>query len=78
LELRNQYLIQASTDGTSWQTVLEETRDIRDGSNQDEYALDLNDLRGDGDVLYVRLADSQPDTGWGGWLARVRLELQRG
>jgi hypothetical protein len=75
--MHNQFLIQASTDGQSWQTVLEETRNIRDGSNRGERSLDLNELRGDSDVLFIRLADSQPADGWGGWLARLRLEMQR-
>jgi NPCBM-associated, NEW3 domain of alpha-galactosidase len=78
LDLHNQFLIQASTDGESWQTVLEETEPVRDGSNRGERSLDLAELVGDGDVLYVRLADSQPADGWGGWLARLRLEMQRG
>ncbi|HYJ67072.1 MAG TPA: GH92 family glycosyl hydrolase, partial [Nocardioidaceae bacterium] len=78
LDLHNQFLIQASTDGQSWQTVLEETQHVTDGSNRGERSLDLAELTGDSDVLYVRLADSQPDDGWGGWLAHVRLEMQRG
>jgi hypothetical protein len=78
LDMHNQFLVQTSTDGQTWQTVLEETRHITDGSNRGERSLDLNELRGDGDVLYVRLADSQPADGWGGWLAHVRLEMQRG
>ena len=77
LGMHNQFLIQASTDGQTWRTVLEETRNIRDGSNRGERSLDLNELRGGADVLFIRLADSQPADGWGGWLARLRLEMQR-
>ena len=29
-----------------------------------------------GETLYLRIADSFPDDGWGGWLGRLRLELQ--
>jgi predicted alpha-1,2-mannosidase len=77
LDMHNQFLIQSSTDGETWQTVLEETQPIRDGSNRGERSLDLAELLGDSDVLYIRLADSQPADGWGGWLARLRLEMQR-
>ena len=35
----------------------------------------MNDLAEPGETLYVRIADSFPDDGWGGWLARLRLEL---
>jgi hypothetical protein len=76
--MHNQFLVQTSADGQSWETVLEETRQIRDGSNRGERSVDLAELLGDDHVLYVRLADSQPADGWGGWLARVRLEMQRG
>jgi hypothetical protein len=78
LDMHNQFLVQTSTDGQSWQTVLEETQHVTDGSNRGERTLDLAELLGDSDVLYVRLADSQPADGWGGWLAHVRLEMQRG
>jgi hypothetical protein len=40
--------------------------------------LDLNELRGEGRTVYLRVADSFPADGWGGWLARTRLVLQRG
>ena len=78
LEIANQFLVQVSADGQGWRTVLEETRDIRDFSNREWRALDLDELRGDSRVLYVRVADSQPQNGWGGLLSRLRLELERG
>ena len=51
---------------------------MRDRGNRGERTLDLNALRAGGRTVYVRLGDSQPDDGWGGWLARVELDLQRG
>jgi hypothetical protein len=56
--------------------VLEETRRITDGSNRGWQELDVNDLVDPGETLYVRIADSFPEDGWGGWLARLRLELE--
>lgn len=78
LDIGNQYLVTVSTDGENWRTVLEESQNIRDLSNRAERALDLNELRGNSTVLYVRIGDSQPADGWGSWLARLRLEMQFG
>ncbi len=52
--------------------------EIRDLSNRAWRELDLNTLRGQSRTLYLRVADSHPADGWGGWLARTRLALQRG
>ena len=78
LDIANQFLVEASTDNQTWTTVLKEDAPIRDRSNRSERTLDLNALRGGARTLYLRLGDSQPDDGWGGWLARVELDLQRG
>jgi predicted alpha-1,2-mannosidase len=77
LEIGNEYLVDVSTDGTSWRTVLREDREIRDLSNLGNpmQTLDLNDLRGSSRTLYVRVADSKPDDGWGGWLGHLTLEM---
>jgi predicted alpha-1,2-mannosidase len=75
LLLRAEFLVQVSNDGATWRTVLEETRRITDGSNEGTHELDVMDLAEPGEELYVRIADSFPDDGWGGWLARLRLEL---
>ena len=77
LDIGNQFLVQVSTDNQTWRTIAEETANERDLANRAERSFDLNDLRGDGRTLYVRIADSQPSDGWGCWLARVRLELAR-
>jgi hypothetical protein len=81
LDIGNQFLVQVSSDGASWRTVLRETQEIRDLSNRDEdewRELDVNDLAEPGETLYVRIADSFPSDGWGGWLARLKLELTTG
>jgi hypothetical protein len=81
LDIGNEFLVQASTDGTTWTTVLREEQEIRDLSNRDENAwreLDVAALADPGETLYLRIADSFPADGWGGWLARLRLELQTG
>jgi predicted alpha-1,2-mannosidase len=76
LDLQAEFLVQVSTDGQTWRTVLEETRRITDGSNRGWRELNVLQLANPGQTLYVRIADSFPDDGWGGWLARLRLELQ--
>ena len=40
LDMGNQFLVSASTDGTTWTEVLRENREIRDLSNRQEYSLD--------------------------------------
>ncbi|HEU4541581.1 MAG TPA: GH92 family glycosyl hydrolase, partial [Jiangellaceae bacterium] len=78
LELAQQFLVRVSTDGTNWLTVLEETRAIRNLDNRADYPVDLSGLNPDSDVLYVWIGDSQPDDGWGAWIARVQLDMQAG
>ena len=77
LDLANQFLVETSTDNQTWTTRLREDAPVRDRGNRAKRTLDLNALRAGGRTVYVRLADSQPDDGWGGWLARVELVLQR-
>jgi hypothetical protein len=78
LHMHAEFLVRASTDNESWTTVLREDRRITDGSNDDDYTLDLNALRGDSRTLYLRFEDSFPEDGWGAWLSHLRLELTRG
>jgi hypothetical protein len=78
LELAQQFLVRVSTDGTNWLTVLEETRAIRNLDNRADYPVDLSGLNPDSDALYVWIGDSQPDDGWGAWIARVQLDMQAG
>jgi predicted alpha-1,2-mannosidase len=78
LDIGNQFLVQVSPDNQTWRTVLEESLTGDTGlRNRAERVLDLNDLRGQSQTLYVRIADAYPPDGWGGWLARLRLELMR-
>jgi hypothetical protein len=77
LDIGNEFLVQASTDGTSWTTVLKQDTQEHDQRNRAWRDLDLNALRGSGRTVYLRFADSFPSDGWGGWLARTRVELQR-
>ncbi|WP_223167178.1 GH92 family glycosyl hydrolase [Nonomuraea sp. SYSU D8015] len=77
LDIGNQFLVQVSADNRSWRTVLQESADVRDLSNRAPRTLDLNELRGEARAFYLRIGDSQPQDGWGSWLARVRLDLRR-
>jgi hypothetical protein len=65
-------------DNQSWRTALEETQtgDVGLG-NRAWRSLDLNELRGPSRILYLRVADSHRPDGWGGWLARLRLQMER-
>ena len=78
LDIGNEFLVEASTDNATWTTALREDAAVRDRSNRKERTLDLNALRNGGRTLYIRIGDSEPSDGWGGWLARVKLDLQRG
>jgi predicted alpha-1,2-mannosidase len=76
LEIGNEYLVDVSSDGKSWRTALKETAQEHDLGNLDPpQTLDLNSLRAGSRTLYVRIGDSYPDDGWGGWLGRLTLKL---
>jgi len=79
LDIGNQYLVEVSPDNQTWRIVLEYMGEPGDTGlmNRAERALDLNDLRGVSRTLYVRISDKYPLDGWGGWLARLRLEMQK-
>jgi hypothetical protein len=71
--------VDVSTDGASWHTVLKETTEEHDLNNLDPpHTLDLNTLRGRSRTLYVRIGDSKPDDGWGGWLGHLTLHTTAG
>ena len=78
LDIGNQFLVEASGDGQRWRTVLTGSTTEQNLGNREERSLDLNALRGESRTLYVRVGDSKPTDGWGGWLARLTLELQTG
>ena len=77
VNIGNEFHVEASTDGSSWHTVLHEDREIRDQSNREWRDLDLNALRGGGRTVYLRFSDSFTSDGWGAWLGRTKLVLQR-
>jgi predicted alpha-1,2-mannosidase len=78
LDIGNQYFVEVSPDNQTWRLVLEYMGMPGDTglTNRAERSLDLNDLRGTSSTLYVRISDKYPEDGWGGWLARLRLETQ--
>lgn len=78
LELANEYLVETSTDGSTWKEQLRQPTPEHDQNNRAEHTLQLNDLRAGGHTVYVRLGDAFPSDGWGGWLARVKLVMERG
>jgi hypothetical protein len=58
--------------------VLREPTEEHDRGNRGERTLDLNDLRAGGHTVSIRLGDAKTDDGWGGWLAHVKLVMERG
>jgi RHS repeat-associated protein len=77
VEIDNQFLVETSTNNTSWTKVLEETRDIRDGSNRVVRTLDLSPTLATAKTIYVRFRDSQTATSWGARVIRSQLRFQR-
>jgi hypothetical protein len=78
LDIGNEFRVEASTDGATWRTVLQEPAQIHDLSNLQPRDLDLNDLRAGGHTVYLRIGDAKTDDGWGGWLAHLRLSMSSG
>ncbi|ATO85562.1 hypothetical protein ACWT_6147 [Actinoplanes sp. SE50] len=77
IDIDNQFLVETSSDNSTWTKILEETRDIRDGSNRAVRTLDLTPALGAGKTVYLRVRDSQPANGWGGRVVRSDLRFQR-
>ncbi|GAA4212601.1 glycoside hydrolase family 76 protein [Actinocatenispora rupis] len=75
LAIDNEFLVQAGPDGTSWSTVLREDREIHDGSNRADRTVDLTPYLGPDKAVYVRVADSFPQDGWGGRVAHVSVSF---
>ena len=82
LTIDAEYLVQVSRDAKSWTTVLREDQPVTDGSNKGEQTVDLSPYLGTGvdtdNTVYVRVADSFPDDGWGGRVYHVRADLREG
>ncbi|MBA8793290.1 putative alpha-1,6-mannanase (GH76 family) [Friedmanniella endophytica] len=68
LTIDAEYLVQASSDGSTWTTVLKEDQPVTDGSNKGDHTLDLTPYLGTTKTVYLRIADSFPADGWGGRL----------
>jgi hypothetical protein len=78
LSIDNEFLVQASSDGQHWTTVLTETREIHDGSNKADRTVDMAPFLGSDKTVYVRVADSFPQDGWGGRVSHVNVTLNGG
>ena len=75
LSIDNEFLVQASSDGQHWTTVLTESREIHDGSNKADRTVDMGPFLGTDKTVYVRVADSFPQDGWGGRVSHVKVTL---
>ncbi|HVX43529.1 MAG TPA: glycoside hydrolase family 76 protein [Mycobacteriales bacterium] len=71
LSIDNEFLVQASSDGQSWTTVLTESDQIHDGQNKADRSVDVTPFLGSAKTVYIRVADSFPDDGWGGRVYHV-------
>jgi hypothetical protein len=80
MDIGNEYAIDVSSDGQTWRNVARESREIHGLENYDNptQTFDLDEIRGDGGALYVRVSDSKPDDGWGGWLGHLKLAMTTG
>ena len=78
LEIGNEYVVSVSSDDQTYREVLREPNEEHDLNNLDPpHELDLNPLLAGSRTLYVRIGDSFPQDGWGGWLGHLTLELTR-
>jgi hypothetical protein len=70
--------VSISSDDLTYREVRRETTEEHDLNNLDPpHELDLNTLLDGGRTLYLRIGDSFPQDGWGGWLGHLKLELTR-
>jgi predicted alpha-1,6-mannanase (GH76 family) len=76
LSIDNEFLVQASPDGKQWTTVLTEDQQIHDSSNKADRTVDLTPYLGPEKAVYVRVADSFPQDGWGGRVYHVSASFQ--
>jgi glucuronoarabinoxylan endo-1,4-beta-xylanase len=77
LDIGNSFVVDSSTNGTTWTNRLTQTPAVTDNSNRAYRSIDVNTARAGGTVVYLRIGDSFPADGWGGWLAHLRLSLTR-
>ncbi len=75
LSIDNEFLVQASSDGQHWTTVLTESQEIHDGSNKADRTVDIAPYLGTDKTVYIRVSDSFPQDGWGGRVSHVTVTL---
>lgn len=75
LSIDNEFLVQASSDGVNWTTVLQETRPVTDGSNRGDRTVDLTPFLGADKTPYLKVSDSFPQDGWGGRVSHVTVTV---
>ncbi|GAB3608320.1 hypothetical protein GCM10027414_04450 [Humibacter ginsengiterrae] len=71
LTIAQEYLVQISSNGTDWTTVLTQDQQIHDTSNQAARSIDVTPYLGQAKTVYVRVGDSFPSDGWGGLVSHV-------
>ena len=71
LTIDNEFLVQVSPDAKQWTTVLTEDQQDHDGQNKADRTVDLTPYLGPDRTVYVRVADSFPQDGWGGRVYHV-------
>ena len=73
LELGNEFLVEVSSDNSTWREVLRQPTREHDQSNYGPRTLDLTRCAESSSTLYVRIGDAFPTDGWGGWLGRLTI-----
>jgi hypothetical protein len=61
MSIDNEFLVQASSDGQNWTTVLRETEQDHDGQNKADRNIDI--------------APFFPQSGWGGRVSHVKVTV---
>lgn len=82
IHINNQFVVEASPDDARWTTVLAETEQIRDASNDAVRTVDLTpylsaSTDGSPRTVYVRVSDAFPEDGWGGQTSHVTVTPTR-
>jgi predicted alpha-1,2-mannosidase len=75
LSIDEEFVVQVSSDGQNWTTVLQETRQITDGSNKADRTIDITPFLGADKTVYVKVSDSFPQDGWGGRVSHVKVTV---
>lgn len=69
LTIDAEYLIQVSSDGQHWMTVLKEDQTVTDGSNKGDQSIDLTPylppFNNGSKPVYLKVSDAFPNDGWG-------------